>query len=136
MHCHAADSERAGITITTAATQVTFPRKRFRSAHAAYRAWSSRIGPCILLMLPQLDQDLEQRPVSLQPTDDGLKIGPEVMPVSSVALSDGPGRENARRPVLRGLGSSALAQGTQIALIWVASTGRRAGVSAVRRVLR
>jgi hypothetical protein len=88
-------------------------------------------------MLPQLDQDLEQRLVSIQPTDDGLKIGPEVMPVNSVTLSDGHGRESARRPVLRGFGSSALARhGTHIALIWVASTGPRAGVSAVGRVLR
>ncbi len=97
----AADSGRAGITITTAATQVT--RKRFRFAHAAYRAWSSRIGPCILLMLPQLDQDLEQRAVSLEPADDGWRVGPEVMPVS-VTLSGGSGRENARRPVLGRLG--------------------------------
>jgi hypothetical protein len=59
------------------------------------RACSSRIGPCILLMLPQPGQDLEQRLVSIQPADDGLKIGPEVMPVSSVTLSDGHGRENA-----------------------------------------
>ena len=64
------------------------------------RACSSRIGPYILLMLPQPDQDLEQRAVSLQPADDGLRVGPEVMPVSSVTLSDGHGRENARRPVL------------------------------------
>ena len=68
------------------------------------RACSSRIGPCILLMLPQPDQDLEQRPVSLQPADDGLRAGPEVMPASSVTLSDGHGRENARRRVLRRLG--------------------------------
>jgi len=66
--------------------------------------------------------------VSLQPADDGLRVGPEVMPVSSVTLSDGHGRENARRPVPGRLGSSALArQGTQIALIRVASTGPRAG---------
>jgi hypothetical protein len=66
--------------------------------------------------------------VSLQPADDGLRVGPEVMPVSSVTLSDGHGRESARRPVLRGFGSSALArQGTQVALIWVACTGPRAG---------
>jgi hypothetical protein len=68
------------------------------------RACSSRIGPCILLMLPQPDQDLEQRAASLQPADDGLRVGPEVMPVSSVTLSDGHGRENARRPVLGRLG--------------------------------
>jgi hypothetical protein len=68
------------------------------------RACSSRIGPCILLMLPQPGQDLEQRLVSIQPADDGLKIGPEVMPVSSVTLSDGHGRENARRSVLGRLG--------------------------------
>jgi hypothetical protein len=55
-------------------------------------------------MLPQLDQDLEQRPVSLQPADDELKIGPEVMPVNIATPSGGTGRENARRPVLRGLG--------------------------------
>jgi hypothetical protein len=61
------------------------------------RACSSRMGPCILLMLPQLDQDGEQRPVSLQPADDGLKIGPEVMPVSSVTLSDG-ARSGERAP--------------------------------------
>jgi len=79
-------------------------------------------------MLPQPDQDFEQRAVSLQPADDGLKIGREVMPVSSATLSDGYGRENARRPVLGRHGSSALArQGTQIALIRVASTGPRAG---------
>jgi hypothetical protein len=80
-------------------------------------------------MLPQLDQDLEQRPVSLQPADDELKIGPEVMPVNIATPSDGTGRENARRPVLRGSGSSALArQGTQVALIWVAfSIGPRTG---------
>ena len=29
-----------------------------------------------------------------------MRVGPEVMPVSSVTLSDGHGRENARRPVL------------------------------------
>ena len=55
-------------------------------------------------MLPQPDQDFEQRAVSLQPADDGLKIGREVMPVSSATLSDGYGRENARWPVLGGLG--------------------------------
>jgi len=70
------------------------------SASAAHRACSSRMGPCILLMLPQPGQDLEQRAVSLQPAGDGLRVGPEVMPVSSVTLSDGHGRENARRPVL------------------------------------
>ena len=84
--------QRAGITITTATTQVTFPRKRFRSAHAAHRAWSTRLGPRILLMLPQLDQDLEQQPVSLQPADDELKIGREVMPVNIATPSDGTGR--------------------------------------------
>ena len=68
------------------------------------RACSSRMGPCIRLMLPQPGQDLEQRAVSLQPADDGLRIGPEVMSVSSVMLTDGRGRENARRRVLRGLG--------------------------------
>lgn len=40
----------------------------------------------------------------LQPADDELKIGPEVMPVNIATPSDGTGRENARRPVLRGLG--------------------------------
>jgi hypothetical protein len=55
-------------------------------------------------MLPQPDQDLEQRAVSLRSADDGWKVGPEVMPVSSVTLSDGHGRENARRPVLGRLG--------------------------------
>jgi hypothetical protein len=76
-------------------------------------------------MLPQPDQDLEQRAVSLQPADDGLRVGPEVMPVSNVTLSDEHGRENARGPFWAG---SALAcQGTQIALIRVASTGPRAG---------
>ena len=69
------------------------------SASAAHRACSSRMGPCILLMLPQPGQDLEQRAVSLQPAGDGLRAGPEVMPVSRVTLSDGHGRENARRPV-------------------------------------
>jgi hypothetical protein len=79
-------------------------------------------------MLPQPDRDLEQRAVSLQPTDDGLRIGPEVMPASSVTLSDGHGRENARRPVLGRLGElGACRQATQIALIRVASTGPRAG---------
>ena len=79
-------------------------------------------------MLPQPDQDLEQRAVSLQPAEDGLRVGPEVMPVSSVTLSDGHGRENARGSFCAGSGSSALArQGTQIALIRVASTGPRAG---------
>ena len=34
------------------------------------RAYPGRMGRCILLMLPQLDQDLEQRPLSLQPADD------------------------------------------------------------------
>jgi hypothetical protein len=62
------------------------------------------MGPCILLMLPQLGQDLEQRAVSLLPAGDGLRVGPGVMPVSSVTLNDGHGRESARRPVLRGLG--------------------------------
>ena len=59
-------------------------------------------------MLPQPDQDLEQRPVSLQPADDGLRVGPEVMPASSVTLSDGHGRENARRPVLAARGARRL----------------------------
>ena len=74
------------------------------SASAADCARSSRMGPCILLMLPQAGQDLEQQAVSLQPAGDGLRAGPEVMPVSSVTLSDGHGRENARRPVLGWLG--------------------------------
>ncbi len=92
------------------------------------RACSSRIGPCILVMLPQLDQDLEQRAVSLQPADDGLRVGPAVMPVSSVTLSDGHGGENGAGPFWDGSGRSALArQGTQIALIRVACTGPRAG---------
>ena len=39
-------------------------------------------------MLLQPDQGREQRPMRLQPADDGLKIGPEVMPVSSVTLGD------------------------------------------------
>ena len=68
------------------------------------RACSSRIGPCILLMLPQPGQDLEQRAVSPQPADDGLRIGPAVMPTSSVTLSDRHGRMNPRRRVLGRLG--------------------------------
>ena len=79
-------------------------------------ACSIRIGPCILLMSPQLDQDLEQRPVSLQPTGDGFKIGPGVMPVNSVMLSDGRGHTAGRTragPFRAGSGDSALArQGT------------------------
>ena len=71
-------------------------------------------------MSPQLDQDLEQRPVSLQPTDDGFKIGPGVMPVNSVTLSDGHGHTAGRTrvgPFRAGWGNSALArQGTQMAL--------------------
>ena len=39
--------------------------------------------------------------MSLQPADDGLRIGPEVMPVSSVTLSDGHGRENAQVALIR-----------------------------------
>jgi hypothetical protein len=79
-------------------------------------------------MLPQPGQDLEQRAVSLQSASDGLKIGPEVMPADSVTLSDGHGRENAAGPFWVGSGSWALAcQGTQMALIGVASTGPRAG---------
>jgi hypothetical protein len=42
--------------------------------------------------------------MNLQPAGDGLRIGPEVMPVSSVTLRDGHGRESARRPVLGRLG--------------------------------
>ena len=133
----AADSERAGITITTATTQVTFPRKRFRSGHAAYRAWSSRIGPYILLMLPQPDQDLEQRAVSLQPADGGLRVGPEVMPVSSVTLSDGHGRENARRRVLRGLGELGACPPRHADSVDLGCLHRATcGVGAVGRVLR
>ena len=83
-------------------------------------AYSSRIGPCILLVSPQLDQDLEQRPVSLQRTDDGFKIGPRVMPVNSVTLSGGHGYTAGRTragPFRAGSGNSALArQGTQMAL--------------------
>jgi hypothetical protein len=80
-------------------------------------------------MLPQPGQDLEQRPVSLQATDDGWKIGPEVMPVRSVTLSDGHGRRTRAGPFLAGSGSSELArQGTQVASIWVASIGPRAGL--------
>jgi hypothetical protein len=87
------------------------------------------MGPCILLMLPRLNQDLEQRPVSLQATDDGWKIGPEVMPVSSVTLSGRHGRRARADPFCAGSGSSALArQGTQVALIRVACTGPRAGL--------
>ena len=71
-------------------------------------------------MSPQLDQDLEQRPVSLQPTGDGFKIGPGVMPVNSVTLSDGRGHTAGRTragPFRAGPGDSALArQGTQMAL--------------------
>jgi len=79
-------------------------------------------------MLPQPDQDLEQRPVSLQPADDGLRIGPEVMPVNIVTLSDGHGWGTRADPFRADSGSSARArQGTQIALIWVASTRPGAG---------
>jgi len=59
-------------------------------------------------MSPQLDQELEQQPVSLLPGDGGPKISPGVMPAHSVTLSDGHGRENARRPVPSGPGNSAL----------------------------
>jgi hypothetical protein len=76
-------------------------------------------------MLPQPDQDLEQRAVSLQPADDGLRIGPEVTPVSSVTLSDGHRRENARRPVLGRLGElGACPPATCGLVLSVASSGK------------
>ncbi len=56
------------------------------------------------LDVPQLDQDLGQRLVSLRPAGDGLKIGSAVMSAGSVTLSGGRGRETVRRPVLLGLG--------------------------------
>jgi hypothetical protein len=59
-------------------------------------------------MLPQLDQDLEQRLVSIQPTDDGLKIGPEVMPVNSVTLSDGTAGRARADPFCAGSGARRL----------------------------
>ncbi len=84
---------------------------------------------CILLMLPQLDLDVGQRLVSLQPAGDELKTGPAVMSAGSVTLSDGHGRETVRRPVLRGLGEfGACPPGHADGLIWAASAGPRAGL--------